>query len=52
MTRELLDLLGIDRTRLELQWVSSAEGVRFAEIVTTFTNHIIELGKSSLGVAA
>ena len=52
MTRELLDLLGIDRMRLDLQWVSSAEGARFAEIVTTFTNRIIELGKSSLGVAA
>ncbi len=52
MTRELLDLLGIDRRRLDLQWVSSAEGARFAEIVTTFTNCIMELGKSSLGVAA
>jgi F420-non-reducing hydrogenase iron-sulfur subunit len=52
MTSELLDLLGIDRGRLELQWVSSAEGARFAEIVTTFTNRITELGKSSLGVAA
>jgi F420-non-reducing hydrogenase iron-sulfur subunit len=52
MTRELLDLLGVDRRRLELQWVSSAEGPRFAEIVTTFTNSVIEMGKSSLGVAA
>ncbi len=52
MVRELLDLLGIDRNRLEVQWVSSAEGARFAEVVTTFTNRITELGKSSLGVAA
>ncbi len=52
MTHELLDLLGIDRRRLELQWVSSAEGARFAEIVTAFTNSIINLGKSSFGVAA
>ncbi|HIJ75948.1 MAG TPA: hydrogenase iron-sulfur subunit [Deltaproteobacteria bacterium] len=52
MTSELLDLLGIDRMRLDLQWVSSAEGARFAEIVTTFTKRITELGKSSLGVAA
>jgi F420-non-reducing hydrogenase iron-sulfur subunit len=52
MTRELLDLLGVDPGRLELQWVSSAEGARFAEIVTAFTNRITELGKSSLGVAA
>jgi coenzyme F420-reducing hydrogenase delta subunit len=52
MVRELMDLLGIDRRRLELQWVSSAEGARFAEIVTSFTHRIVELGKSSLGVAA
>lgn len=52
MVWELLDLLGIDRGRLELQWVSSAEGARFAEVVTSFTNRIKELGKSTLGVAA
>ncbi len=52
MTRELLDLLGVDNRRLELQWVSSAEGARFAEIVTNFTNRVKELGKSPLGVSA
>ncbi len=52
MTRELMDLLGIDRDRLAFELVSSAEGARFAEIVTSFTNRIKELGKSPLGVAA
>jgi len=52
MTRELLELVGIDSRRLALEWVSSAEGARFAEIVTTFTHRIKELGKSPLGVAA
>ncbi len=52
MIRELLALMGIDNDRLALEWVSSAEGARFAEIVTTFTNKIKELGKSPLGVAA
>ncbi len=52
MVWELMDLLGIDRRRLDLQWVSSAEGARFAEIVTSFTHRVKELGKSSLGVAA
>jgi F420-non-reducing hydrogenase iron-sulfur subunit len=52
MTRELMSLMGLDSDRLELQWVSSAEGARFAEIVTQFTNRIKELGKSPLGVAA
>ncbi|ABK16868.1 hypothetical protein Sfum_1175 [Syntrophobacter fumaroxidans MPOB] len=52
MTRELLGLMGIDNERLELQWVSSAEGARFAEIVTNFTNKVKKLGKSSVGAAA
>lgn len=52
LTRELLTLLGIDNERLALEWVSSAEGARFAQIVTSFTNKIKQLGKSSLGVAA
>jgi len=52
MTRELLSLMGIDNDRLALEWVSSAEGARFAEIVTTFTNKVKKLGKSPLGVAA
>jgi hypothetical protein len=32
MTRKLLDLAGIGRDRLHLQWVSSAEAQRFAEV--------------------
>ena len=52
MTRELLDLMGIDNERLGLEWVSSAEAARFAGIVTSFTQKIKSLGKNPLGVAA
>jgi len=52
MTHELLDLMGIDKERLVLEWVSSAEGGRFAEVVTSFTQKIKDLGKNPLGVAA
>lgn len=52
LTRELLDLMGIENERLALEWVSSAEAARFAEIVTSFTQKIKSLGKSPLGVAA
>jgi F420-non-reducing hydrogenase iron-sulfur subunit len=52
MTRELLDLMGIDNERLALEWVSSAEGGRFAQIVTSFTQKVKDLGRSPLGVAA
>ena len=52
MTRELLDLMGIDNQRLALEWVSSAEAARFAEIVTSCTQKIKDLGKNPLGEAA
>jgi F420-non-reducing hydrogenase iron-sulfur subunit len=52
MTRELLVLLGIDNERLALEWVSSAEAARFADIVTSFTQKIKDLGKNPLVVAA
>lgn len=44
ITQRLLEALGIERERLRLEWVSSAEGVRFAATVTAFTERIRELG--------
>ncbi|NIW93186.1 MAG: hydrogenase iron-sulfur subunit [Phycisphaerae bacterium] len=52
MTRELVKRLGIDPERLSLQWVSSAEGLRFAEVVKEFTEKIRSLGPSNLKAAA
>jgi F420-non-reducing hydrogenase iron-sulfur subunit len=52
MTMELAGLLGIDDRRLRLDWVSSAEGVRFAEIAREFTEQIKILGPSQLKQAA
>jgi F420-non-reducing hydrogenase iron-sulfur subunit len=52
MTTELAGLLGIDVKRLRLDWVSSAEGLRFAEIAREFTEQIIALGPSRLKQAA
>ncbi len=40
----LLDLSGIDRRRMTVEWVSAAEGKRFAEVVTQFTNQTLDLG--------
>jgi F420-non-reducing hydrogenase iron-sulfur subunit len=33
---KLLDLLGIERDRLRLQWVSASEGQKFADSITEF----------------
>jgi coenzyme F420-reducing hydrogenase delta subunit len=52
MTRELVKRLGIDPERLSLQWVSSAEGLHFAEVVKEFTEKIRSLGPSNLKAAA
>ncbi len=52
MTRELVKVLGINLDRLSLEWVSSAEGTRFAELATSFTEKIMALGPSTLKQAA
>ena len=40
----LLEDLGVDPERFAIEWVSSAEAPRFAEVVTKFTEKIKELG--------
>ena len=52
MTRKLAKILGIDLERLRLEWISSAEGTRFAEVATEFTEEIKSLGPSKLKQAA
>ncbi len=42
--RLLLDDLGIEQERFRVEWVSSAEGPRFAQIVTEFTEQLKKLG--------
>jgi F420-non-reducing hydrogenase iron-sulfur subunit len=43
-THLLLDMIGVPRERLLLDWVSAAEGFRFAKLVTQFTEKIKHLG--------
>jgi F420-non-reducing hydrogenase iron-sulfur subunit len=52
MTRELVELLGIEPARLRLEWISSAEGVRFAEVAREFTGEVKSLGPSTMQQAA
>lgn len=42
--RDLLEFVGIDGERLNLVWVSSAEGPRFANEMTEFTEKVRALG--------
>jgi len=52
MTRQIVKLLGIDTERLRLEWISSAEGTRFAEAAREFTEAVRALGPLGLKQAA
>jgi len=48
-TMNMVKLLGIEPGRLRLEWISAAEGIRFAEIINEFTEQVRQLGPSPLG---
>lgn len=47
-TKALVKTLGLDEKRVRLEWVSAAEGPRWAEVINEFTEQISELGPSPL----
>ena len=49
-TKKLLEVLRIDSKRLRLEWISSAEGVKFADVVKDFTNQLISLGSFKIEI--
>jgi F420-non-reducing hydrogenase iron-sulfur subunit len=48
MLKKLMDQMGMDPERLRLEWVSAAEGEKFARVVTEFTNMLKEKGPCQL----
>ena len=48
-TKKLLAQVGLEPERLEMFFLSSAEGVRFAEIATEMTERARQLGPNPLG---
>jgi len=46
--KRLLEQFGINPKRLRLEWVSAAEGEKFARVVNEFVNEIKKLGPSPL----
>ncbi|MBD3858028.1 MAG: hydrogenase iron-sulfur subunit [Acidobacteria bacterium] len=42
----VVKLLGIEEGRLRLEWISAAEGARFAEVIDEFTDQVRVLGPS------
>jgi F420-non-reducing hydrogenase iron-sulfur subunit len=47
-TKKLMKALGLDPKRLRQEWVSAAEGERFARIMTEFTEEMKSLGPSPI----
>ncbi len=45
-TMNVVKLLGIEEGRLRLEWISAAEGGRFAEVINEFTDQVRALGPS------
>ena len=52
MLKKFMEQMGMDPERLRLEWVSAAEGEKFAKVVTEFTNMLKEKGPSPLKAAA
>jgi len=44
MTKSLLQTIGINPKRLRLEWISAAEGQKFATLIHDFTNELKQLG--------
>jgi len=48
LLRPFLEYLGIERARFQVEWVSASEGKRWAQVVTSFTNQVAQLGPRKL----
>lgn len=46
--RSLIKLLGIEPRRVRLEWISAAEGARFAKVISEFTEQVRGLGANPL----
>jgi len=47
-TQRLIHLLGLEPERIRLEWVSAAEGPRWANLINDFTSAVAKLGRSPL----
>jgi F420-non-reducing hydrogenase iron-sulfur subunit len=47
-TKKLVHVLGLEPERIRLEWVSAAEGPKWAELINEFTQTVAKLGRSPL----
>jgi F420-non-reducing hydrogenase iron-sulfur subunit len=48
-TRNVVRMLGLEDGRLRLEWISAAEGGRFAQVIDEFTDQVRNIGPSPFG---
>ena len=48
LLKKMLKQLGVEEERVRLEWVSASEGARFAELATSFTQSVRNLGPTRL----
>jgi len=44
--KDMLVGIGMDPRRVRLEWISAAEGARFSDVITSFTEQVASAGKS------
>ena len=49
MLKNLLETMGFEKSRFQVNWVSAAEGARFAKVVSEFVEEIKALGPRTEG---
>lgn len=47
--KAVLKILGLEEGRLRLEWISAAEGVKFAQVINEFVAQVTALGPSRFG---
>ena len=48
LMEKFIQQMGIEKERLQLEWISASEGKQFAELVNTMTKAMLELGPSKI----
>ena len=48
ITKQLLEYMGVETERVQLNWVSASEGRKFAEVVTEVTKELKKIGPNRL----
>jgi len=48
--KKMLKEFGIDPRRVRLEWISAAEGIKFAKVIAEFVNQLKELGPNPLNL--